>query len=162
MSDQRNTIRSWALAAVAVTSIAVIGAAAWLIDLLAAPDWCARAMGAAEDANARPEFAVNGCFELLRRQVDALAINSHIVLGTLALCLAVLVVIVLAGGRLSFKASKAGLETDIGQDRGDPKVEAARRVEEAATVERQTIEQEVEAAPPAAKPEGDDFERNTQ
>lgn len=115
MSETRNTIRSWALAAVALTSLALIGFAAWLIWLLGVADWCGRAVGATKAADARPEYAVGACFNLLNKQVEALSINSFIALGTLALCLAVLVVIVLAGGKLSFKAGKDGVETDIGR-----------------------------------------------
>ena len=152
MTEPRHTIRTWALIATAVTSAAVIYFAWWLIDLLAAPNWCQRAMGAAEEANARPEFAVRGCFNLLRLQVEALAINSHVLMGTLALCLAVLVVIVLAGGRVSFKASRTGVEGEMGKDR--PVVRAAKRVEEAsseaASEEVAAIEQEADA-PPADK-----------
>ena len=113
MTEPRNTIRSWALAAVALTSLALIGFTAWLIWLLGVSDWCARAVGATKAADARPEYAVGACFGLLNKQVEALSINSFIALGTLALCLAVLVVIVLAGGRLSFKAGKEGVSVDV-------------------------------------------------
>lgn len=128
MSDTRNTIRSWALAAVALTSLALIGFGSWLIYLLAIPDWCGRAIGASKSADARPEYAVGGCFSLLNKQVEALSINSFIALGTLALCLAVLVVIVLAGGKLSFKANRDGVDVDMSHDAG----EAAQTVADAA------------------------------
>lgn len=150
MTHPRNTVRTWALVATVLTSGAVIAGSWWLIAILAAPNWCNRAMGAAEDAAARPEFAVSGCFSLLRRQVDALALNSHFAIGTLALCLLVLIVIVIAGGRLSFKANKDGVEADIGKD---GKVEAARRVEGAAREERKEIEAEVEFEPEPDMPE---------
>lgn len=154
MARPHNAIRFWALLAVALTSAAMIGFGWWLIDILAAPNWCNRAMGAAEDAAARPEFAVGGCFELLRRQVDALALNSHFAIGTLALSLAVLVVIVLAGGRVSFKASASGVEGDIS---GKGEVEGARRVAAAANEERREVEQDASLAP-APKPTVDEPE----
>lgn len=116
MTPLRNSIRTWALVSVAVTSLALIGFSWWLIQILASPDWCNRAIGASKDA--RPEFAVSGCFALLKQQVSALSVNSFIALGTLALCLAVLVVIVLAGGKLSFKASKDGVAADMASDPG--------------------------------------------
>src|SRR5690606_29571892 len=121
-------IRTWALIAVAVTSASLIYFAHWLIERIASPDWCARAIGASKSTDARPEYAVGGCFNLLNKQVEALALNSHIAFGVLALCLAVLVVIVLAGGKLNFKASKDGIEADVGRDRA----EAARDVAKAA------------------------------
>lgn len=170
MSDTangRNTIRTWALIAVAVTSVAMIGFGWWLIQILASPNWCSRAIGAAEGQDVRPEYAVAGCFQLLRRQVDALALNSHFALGTLALCLSVLVVIVLAGGRLSFKGSKQGVEMDVGRDHG--KVAGARRVERAARQERAEIESEVNPIPATIGddvadiiPDDDQFEENTR
>jgi hypothetical protein len=115
MTQARNSIRAWALVAVAVTSLALIGFSWWLIGILAGKDWCDRAVGAAKDAT-RPESAVAGCFTLLHQQVLALSINSYITLGTLALCLAVLTVIVLAGGRLAFKAGKEGVEADMSRE----------------------------------------------
>ncbi len=140
-------IRVFALVATTITSAAVIYFSWWLISILAAPNWCDRALGAAEKADARSEFGVGACFNLLNLQVEALALNSHLLVGTLALCLLVLMVIVIAGGRLNFKVSKAGAEANMGKDDA---VEGARRVEEAATEKREEIEQEA-AAPPLPK-----------
>lgn len=110
-----NSIRTWALVSVAVISGALIYFANRLISWLAASDWCSRAI-AASKAGENPESAIQGCYQLMTRQVAALALNSHLAIGVLGLCLAVLVVIVLAGGRLSFKASKSGVETDISRE----------------------------------------------
>jgi hypothetical protein len=135
-------VKKWALIAVAVTSTALIGFAAWLIYLLAIPDWCGRAIGATKSADARAEYAVGGCFNLLNKQVSALSINSFIALGTLALCLAVLTVIVLADARLNLKASRSGVEADVGRN----PVEAARTVADAADSKASEI---ADAAPEA-------------
>lgn len=116
MSGGRGLVRTWALVAVAVTSLALIGFSAWLISILSANDWCTTAAGMAKYADGAPDTIAGGCFQLLTRQVQALAINSHITLGTLALCLAVLVVIVLAGGKVKFTASKDGVTADIERD----------------------------------------------
>lgn len=144
MAVRGNIIRTFALICTAITSAFLLGIAIWLISLLAAPNWCQRAMGAVEtvDGMTRPEFAVSGCFQLLNRQVEALAVNSHIAIGVLAVCLAVLIVIVIAGGRLSFKANATGVEGAVGGN-DDPAVEGARRVEDAATAEREQVEEEV-------------------
>lgn len=112
MAEPRNTIRTWALMAVAVTTAFIIVMGIWLTSILSAPNWCARAIGAAQEGN-RPESAINGCFLLLRQQVGALSWNSHIYAATLGISLLVLVVIVLAGGRVSFKADKTGVSGDI-------------------------------------------------
>lgn len=124
-------VRTWALVTVAVTSSAVIGLAIWLTWVLAYEDWCAKAVGATAYAEGRPEFAIGGCFQLLRLQVEALAWNSHMVIGVLAMCLLTLIVIVIAGGRLTFKGSKDGVEANIG---------AARQVADAADDEATKIE----------------------
>lgn len=133
----RNSIRAWALVAVAVTSGALIAFAAWLIDLLSGPDWCGRAIGA-ERASGKPrsQESVDGCLSLMHEQVHALALNSHLAIGTIALSLLVLVVIVLAGGKLSFTANKDGVSGDIGRDA------AAREVADAAGAKADEIEEE--------------------
>lgn len=136
MSRPLNTIRTYALVAAAVTSVALIGISCWLIYLVSRPNWCSQAIGASQYVDGRPEFAVSGCFSLLRQQVATLSINSYISLGTLALCLAVLVVIVIAGGRLSFKASRDGVEGNIGRER------AAQEVADAAQDEADEIRTE--------------------
>lgn len=118
MTQPHNTIRTWALLAVAVTSAAMVGFSWWLINLLSGPDWCIRAMGADSAATGatRSQESVDGCLSLLSQQVSALAINSHMAIGTLALSLLVLVVIVLAGGRMSFKGNRDGVEGSISGD----------------------------------------------
>lgn len=111
----RNTIRTFALVCVALTSAFVTGMAVWYTFILSSPDWCTQAIGAARQGD-RPESAVAGCFGLFSQQLTALAINSFIIIGIIALCLGVLMVIVVAGGRLSFKAGRDGASADIGSD----------------------------------------------
>lgn len=135
----RNTIRTFALICVAVSTAFVIGMGVWLTTILSGTDWCARAIGAGQVAS-RPETAISGCFTLLHDQVAALAWNSHIFAFVIALCLLVLMVIVIAGGHLSFRASKEGIEGDIGGT-SEPAVAAA-RVAGAAVDEAQAVAQE--------------------
>lgn len=122
MTKPRNTIRTFALVCVAITSLFVLGMIAWYTVILTGRDWCSRAMGAAQLAS-RPESAIASCYTLLLEQVRALAWNSHIFVGIIALCLLVLMVIVVAGGEVSFKASRSGLQGHIGRE-VDPKVAA--------------------------------------
>lgn len=147
---RNNIIRGFALVCVAVTTIFVIGMSIWLTMLLSQPDWCQRAIGAAQKTEGvvRPEFAVSGCFALLNEQVNALAWNSHIALAVVALCLLVLIVIVVAGGHLSFKASKDGLSGDIGSTAGA----AAQVVADAAQDKATEVVQAVDAEMPELKP----------
>ncbi len=115
----RNAIRTWALVAVGITSAFIIGTSIWLISILSEQDWCARALGAAKYATGRPEVAIQSCFNLMEQQVDTLGTALLIEIGVQALSLAVLVVIVLAGGRLSFKGSRDGVEMDVSRHVND-------------------------------------------
>lgn len=113
MPEPRNTLRTFALVCVAVTSVFVMCMGIWLITLLSDKGWCDRAIGAAKDAALR-QNAFAGCFSLLTQQMSALAVNSYIYGGTIALCLAALMVIVVAGGKISFRGGKDGVEANIG------------------------------------------------
>lgn len=143
MTQPRNAIRSWALVAVAVSSAFTIGIAVWLIAILSTQDWCSRALGAAKYATGRPQQAIDACFNLMGEQVSTLGKALLIVIGVQALSLLVLIVIVLAGGRLSFRASKDGVEANIGKDAA--KIEGAKQVAEAAQEEAEAITKTVDS-----------------
>lgn len=118
--EPHSTIRTFALICVAVTTLYVMAMGWWLNSTLASPNWCARALGA---ERASPGMTVKGleaCIDLLKIQLRSLATNSHILFGVVALCLLVLVVIVIAGGKLSFKGSKEGIEGNIGSNEPPP------------------------------------------
>lgn len=136
MSIRRgNTIRTFALICVGVTSIFTMAMVVWSTVMLAQADWCNRALGAVKESegNPRPEYAISGCFNLLNEQLKSLSFNSHIYAGVIALCLLVLMVIVVAGGKLSFKGSATGVEANMGRE-DVPAIEAATaQVAEAAT-----------------------------
>ena len=125
-----NTIRTFALVIVAITSAFVMGMVIWLTRLLSDPSWCDRAIGAAKGAD-RPETAFGGCFQLLTQQMSALAINSYIFGGVIALCLAALMIIVVAGGRLSFTGNKDGVSANISSanDANSPTVTTTTKTE---------------------------------
>lgn len=110
-------ILGWALAAVLVSSAVLIALIFWLVWLLGVSDWCGRALGAAKYVTGRPDYAINDCFELLKMQIKALAEPLLIAVLALAGCLGVLVVIVLANGRLSFK-TPGGVEGNVSRDVG--------------------------------------------
>lgn len=109
----KTAVHAFALACVAATSIFVMYMIWWLTTILSAHDWCYTAIGAGK---ATDQNALTACIGLLTLQVKALATNSHMFAGVIALCLLVLMVIVVAGGKLSFKASRDGIDADIGRD----------------------------------------------
>lgn len=105
-------IRAFALVCVAATSAFLGYLALLLIDTLASPQWCSKALQA-ERITAKDSFVgLTACVDLLKIQLRSLAINSQIVIGTFALCLGVLIVIVIAGARLAGKLPGGG-EVDV-------------------------------------------------
>jgi hypothetical protein len=80
-------------------------------------------------------------------QLRALAINSHIYAGVIALCLGALVVIVVAGGRLSASGSMRGGSVSI-SPASDPVTQAANQVADAAANEADDIARNGPPAPP--------------
>jgi len=123
----RNSIRSWALVAVFISSIFTIGIAAWITSILSEPDWCNRILGASKYIDGRPDYAVSACRDLMMQNAETLGTALIIAIGVQAGALLVLVVIVLAGGRLSFKASGKGVSADMSRE-----AVAAREVADAA------------------------------
>jgi p-aminobenzoyl-glutamate transporter AbgT len=111
---EHDSIKVFALVCVAVSSVFIMYMVVWSTNLLSQKDWCDRAMGAAKEADiSRPEYAVSACFALLKQQVSALSNNALIYAGVIALCLLALMVIVVAGGQLSFRGP-GGVGANIG------------------------------------------------
>lgn len=125
-------IRAFALLCVAATSAFLGYLALKLIETLSSPTWCGTALQA-ERITAKDSFlGLTACVDLLKIQLGALALNSQIVIGTFALCLGVLVVIVIAGARIAGKAP-GGVEVDLAP------AEAAEEVADAAVDKAEEI-----------------------
>ena len=116
----RGKVVAFALLCVAVTTGFIIYMQVALTEILAAPDWCARAINAEKLAVTRSTSAIESCVSLLDKQVGSLALNSHIFAGIIALSLLVLIVIVVAGARLDLEASKEGVKAKMGRDDAVP------------------------------------------
>ena len=112
----RDSLITWSL--VLCTLIGVgIGYFNWrYTEILSAPDWCNRALGASKFADSTPEFAVGGCFNLMREQISAIAWNSHVAIGSLAVVLVAIGVIALAGGKLTLNAGKDGISANVSKE----------------------------------------------
>lgn len=115
-------VRFFALVCVAITSAYVMWMGWRLVETLSSPGWCNRALNADKVATSSGFDALQACVGLLSIQLKSLATNSHIFAGVIALCLLALMVIVVAGGHLSF-SSPIG-SANVG---GDP-VKAAQHV----------------------------------
>ena len=90
-------------------------------------------LGASKYVDGRPDFAVVACKELALQNADRLGDALTIAMGVQAGALLVLVVIVLAGGRLSFKANRDGVSANMSRE------EAAQQVADAAENEAREI-----------------------
>jgi hypothetical protein len=152
-----NPIRAFAVLCVAVISGFVMYMRYWQIEVLASPDWCNRAMKAEQLAASSRLDAALACVGLQGTQIKAIATNSYIDGGTIAFCLLTLIVIVIAGGRLNFSASKTGVSANIGKDDDDQAIAAAGAAQaaEAAKDEAKAIAGGAHVAgTPEAKPAG--------
>jgi hypothetical protein len=142
-------VRAFALLCVAITSAYVMWMGYKHSDVLTEPGWCNRVLNADKMTNSESGFdALQACIGLLTIQLKATATNSHIYAGVIALCLLALMVIVVAGGHLSFtsplgSANVGGNET--------PAAKAAKETADAAVEKSQEI-----AAKPAVGTNGED------
>lgn len=107
------TIRAFAVICVAVTSAYVMWLGNKVNDTLSGPGWCATALGAGKaSTGTAPIKGLEACVGLLTIQLNSLSMNSHILLGTVALCLSVLIIIVIAGAKFSGEAP-GGFKADV-------------------------------------------------
>ncbi len=127
MKKPINIIQGFAVVCVAVTSAFVMWMSYTLLQTLSGPTWCSRAIGADQAAGKGNIDVAASCVSLLTIQLKSLANNSYIFGGVVALCLLTLIVIVIAGGHVSFKGP-AGISGDI--NTGAP--QAAQTVADAA------------------------------
>ena len=109
----RFTIRTFAVICVAATSAYVMWLGNKLTNTLSGPGWCATALGAGKaSATDGTVKGLDACVSLLTIQLKSLATNSEILLGTIALSLAVLIIIVVAGAKFSGEAP-GGFKADV-------------------------------------------------
>lgn len=143
---KKNPISTFAVLCVAATGMFLAYMAVWQTNILSSPNWCAKAMGAERmlpDQTVQQTLeALKSCNNLLMVQVSAIATDSHINHGAFALVLIVLIVVVIAGARASWKLSTSGLEGSV--SRHDDAASGAEHVADAAKV----AEAEVKDAKP--------------
>lgn len=159
-TKQHNTIRSFALICVAITSLFIMAMRIWGTQILRDGQWCDRAIGAVADAKmGRSIEAIGACFNLLDTQLKAVAWNSHIDSFVIGLCLLSLMVIVVAGGQLNFSVSKSGASGSLGRSGDDlpERAQGAVQVADAAAeAAEEVVEEETGAPKPKPKPQATD------
>jgi hypothetical protein len=126
-----------------VTSLFIMATSWRLVSILSGRDWCVTAIDAKHATPVSGTDSLAACVGLLQQQVRALALDSHISIGVLAVCLGVLVVIVLAGARLEGKLGRDGAELNVSRDAG----KAADLVADAARDQADVIKDAVEPPP---------------
>lgn len=142
----QNPIRGFAVLCVAVIATFIMAMRYRQLEVLASPDWCNRALKAEQLAESSRFDAAMACVGLQTIQIRSIATNSLVDGGTLALCLLVLIVIVIAGGKLSLSASKTGVNANIGKEVENAAQAVADEAQDAAT--------DIKAgAKPVAKPD---------
>ncbi len=112
----QNPIRGFAVLCVAVIAGYIMWMGYRVNETLAGPGWCGKAIGAERaDSDSKIDIAAS-CVGLLTLQLKSVSTTSLIYAGSLCLCLVALIVIVIAGGKLSISASKTGVNANIGRE----------------------------------------------
>lgn len=145
----RTIFASLARNPISFLAVLFVGAAAWrlevltdrLLDVLESPKWCANAIQAEKISPGSTFKGLDSCLELLKMQVAPIGVSLQMAVGTLAISLFVLVVVVLANARA--KATlPGGMELDVGADPNAAKraaAEAADHVAEGAEEARDEV-----------------------
>jgi hypothetical protein len=114
MNKPSFSIRTFAVICVAVTSAYVMWLGNKVNDTLSGPGWCRTALGAEKASSTDGTIkGLDACVGLLTIQLKSLSTNSHILLGTIALCLAVLIIIVVANARFTGEVGPTGAKGEV-------------------------------------------------
>ena len=145
----KNPISSFAILCVAATAVFLGYMTARMANVLESPNWCGTAIQAEKISPGTTYVGLTTCVELLTIQLQALATGFHISVGSFALTLIVLIVVVIAGARASFKISQQGIEGNVSKHEADAAADhvVAGAVEAAAEVK-------ADAVPPPPPPPG--------
>lgn len=117
----KNPISTFAVLCVAATAAFLGYMSDRLLTVLESADWCGKAIQAEKISPGSTYVGLTTCVDLLKIQLNAVAMGFHIGLSAYALTLIVLIVVVVAGARASWKLSKDGWEGSVERDDpGDP------------------------------------------
>jgi len=112
----KNPISSFAILCVAGTSIFLGYMTLRMAGVLESSGWCAKAIQAEKISPGDTYVGLTTCVELLTIQLGAIALGFHIAVGSFALTLLFLIVVVVAGARASAKLSATGMEFNVGKE----------------------------------------------
>lgn len=144
----KNPISFFAVGCVAATAIFLGYMTHRLASVLESSGWCAKAIQAEKISPGAAYVGLTTCVDLLKIQLEAMATGFHISVGSFALTLLFLIVVVVAGARASWKVSATGIEGNIGKEID----EAADKVADAAVDKAAEIKDETYNGPAMPEP----------
>jgi hypothetical protein len=112
----KNPVSTFAVFLVAATGLYLAYMTNQLLQVLTSPHWCANAIQAEKISPGNTYVGLTTCVSLLTIQLQAVATGFHISVGSFALTLIVLIVVVIAGAHATFKAGSQGIEGSVGRD----------------------------------------------
>jgi hypothetical protein len=116
MMIANNPISTFAVGCVAATGVYLAYMTNRMAGVLESSGWCAKAIQAEKISPGSTYVGLTTCVELLKIQLQAIATGFHISVGSFALTLIVLIVVVIAGAHATFKAGSGGIEGSVGRD----------------------------------------------
>lgn len=141
----KNPISLFAVICVASTAMFLGWLTDRLVDVLESSAWCGNAIQAEKVSPGSTFVGLTTCTELLTIQLQAIATGFHISTGGFVFVLVVLIVVVVAGARASWKISATGIEGNVGKH--DAEAAAAHVVQGAKEAEAEVKADAVPAKP---------------
>jgi hypothetical protein len=126
----KNPISTFAVLCVAATAAFLGYMTLRMSAVLESSDWCGKAIQAEKISPGSTYVGLTTCVDMLKIQLQSMALGFHIAIGAFAFSLIVLIVIVVAGARASGKLGSGGIEFDM--SRNDAATAGAEHVKEAA------------------------------
>lgn len=112
----KNPISTFAVFCVAATGVYLAYMTDRMASVLESSGWCAKAIQAERISPGTTYVGLTTCVDMLKIQLQAIATGFHISVGSFALTLIVLIVVVIAGAHATFKAGSDGIEGSVGKD----------------------------------------------
>lgn len=112
----KNPISTFAVLCVMATGAFLGFVTLRLLAVLTSSEWCGKAIQAERITPGTSFQGLTGCIDILKMQVGATANALLISMSGYNLVLIVLIVVVIAGARATFKASKDGFEANVSRD----------------------------------------------
>lgn len=141
MTFWRTLLQTLAANPISLFAVLCVAATAWflqslthrLLAVIESPAWCAKAVQA-ERITETNKDGLTTCVVLLKIQLEAVATGFHIATGGFVFVLIVLIVVVVAGARASWKLGPTGIEGSVGKhEAGQAAQHVADEAQDAAT-----------------------------